>query len=49
MGRFLTADEVRNDANSPNPQSWNLYPTLTSYLAINLSYIERSLISVAFT
>lgn len=25
MGRFLTADEVRNDAHLGNPQSWNLY------------------------
>jgi RHS repeat-associated protein len=25
MGRFLTADEVRNDGNPANPQSWNLY------------------------
>ncbi len=25
MGRFLTADEVRNDAHPGNPQSWNLY------------------------
>jgi RHS repeat-associated protein len=25
MGRFLTADEFRNDAHLANPQSWNLY------------------------
>ena len=25
MGRFLTPDEVRNDAHPANPQSWNLY------------------------